>query len=141
MTRRGSNFQISDAVSHKTSSSGQRAGGPLTGVTARGGRFQTSISFSDGKSFWILHPWRIPDKRSMRSDYALCYSLSQIIRSFASIQLQLIGRTTFSNARSLLGGCDGHQFSAWFLVTRNEPAQGLGLAIDVFVYALTHDSS
>jgi len=29
------------AVSHKTSSSGQRAGGPLTGVTARGGRFQT----------------------------------------------------------------------------------------------------
>ena len=56
--------------------------------------------------------------------------LSQkIIRSFASIQLQLIGQTTFSNARSLLGGCDGHQFSAWFLVTRNEPAQGLGLAI------------
>ena len=32
---------MNHAVSHKTSSSGQRAGGPLTGVTARGGRFQT----------------------------------------------------------------------------------------------------
>ena len=37
---------VNHAVSHKTSSSGQRAGGPLTGVTARGGRFQTSISFA-----------------------------------------------------------------------------------------------
>jgi len=60
----------------------------------------------------------------------LSLPLSQkIIRCSASIQLQLIGQTTFSNARSLLGGCDGHQLSAWFLVTRNEPAQGLGLAI------------
>jgi len=38
---RGRNLQINESLGvPQTSSSGQRAGGPLTGVTARGGRFQ-----------------------------------------------------------------------------------------------------